>query len=224
MTTTPESITKNCIKNLIFDFGGVIIDIDFQRTIDAFRNLGAGDFDRKYGKAAQSGIFDDLDRGQISEQDFLMTLQSWLPEGTSLQQVKDAWNLIIIGIPERRIRLLESLKARYNLMLLSNTNIIHYDLYIPDLKKRYGYRDLSALFDHVFLSFKLGMRKPDREIFDHVYTATGFDRNETVFIDDSLHIVEAAQSYGIPSIWLQDGVDVCDLFRDGVLMQQSLLD
>jgi putative hydrolase of the HAD superfamily len=204
------------IKNIIFDFGGVIIDIDFDRTLEAFKELGAGDFDEKYSKAAQSGIFDELDKGKVSAAEFVKALSAWLPKGTGDAQIIDAWNRIIIGIPEHRIELLRSLRNNYNCILLSNTNCIHYDLYTPDIRKQYG-TELESLFDVVFLSFKLGMRKPDREIFDYVFEKTGIKKEESLFIDDSLHIIEAARSYGINALWLEDGMDVTDLFVDGKL-------
>ncbi len=204
-------------RNLIFDFGGVIIDIDFQRTINSFIALGATQFNEVYSKATQSGLFDKLDKGEVSEDDFVNGLRPWLPANTSRQQIIAAWNDIIIGIPERRIRLLESLKPNYRLFLLSNTNITHYNQYIPELKSNYGYDNLNGLFEEVFLSFKLGMRKPDRNIFDYVFSSMNIKKEETLFIDDSKHIIEAAQSYGIQAFWLKDGMDVTDLFADGKL-------
>jgi glucose-1-phosphatase len=208
------------IKNLVFDFGGVIIDIDFQRTINAFIKLGAENFEENYSKASQSGIFDKLDKGTTSQKEFVDSLKSLLPSTIIDKDIIDAWNKIIVGVPEKRIRLLESLKKNYHTFLLSNTNIIHYDLYMPDIKRRYGYALLEDLFEGVYLSFRLGMRKPDREIFDFIFNTQNLEKQETLFIDDSIHIIDAARSYGIRSFWLRDGVDVCDLFENGKLIPE----
>ncbi len=205
------------IRNIIFDFGGVIIDIDFQRTIDAFKVMGAKDFDLRFSQASQSGIFDELDKGRISEDEFTETLRQWLPPGISREEVREAWNRIILDIPSERILLLQSLKNNYRTFLLSNTNSIHYALYTDDLKRQHGISGLHALFEKVFLSFELGMRKPDREIFEYVFRVSGCSREESLFIDDSLHIAEAACTYGIPVYWLQKGQEVGDLFEDGLL-------
>lgn len=199
-------------KNLIFDFGGVIIDIDFNRTIEAFVALGAGEFNTIYSKATQSGIFDAFDKGELTQAAFVAALKDMLPEDVTEKLIIDAWNTIIIGIPKTHIRLLESLRSNYDLYLLSNTNVTHYNLYTPELQHNFGYESLHELFKEVFLSFELGMRKPDREIFDYVFNKTKIRKEETLFIDDSKHIIDAARSYGIPSLWLKEGMDVCELF------------
>jgi FMN phosphatase YigB (HAD superfamily) len=205
------------IRNLIFDFGGVIIDIDFQRTINAFIKLGAENFEENYSKANQSGIFDELDKGKVSQKKFVDSLKPLLPSTVGDEDIINAWNEIIIGVPEKRIRLIESLKKNYHTFLLSNTNSIHYDLYMPEIKHRYGYALMEDLFEGVYLSFRLGMRKPNREIFDFIFTTQNLEKQETLFIDDSIHIIDAARSYGIRSFWLKDGMDVCDLFENGKL-------
>jgi|WetSurMetagenome_2_1015567.scaffolds.fasta_scaffold85032_1 glucose-1-phosphatase len=205
------------IRNLIFDFGGVIIDIDFQRTINAFIKLGAENFEENYSKANQSGIFDELDKGKVSQKEFVDSLKPLLPSTVGDEDIINAWNKIIIGVPEKRIRLLESLRKNYHTFLLSNTNIIHYNLYMPDIKRSYGYALMEDLFEGVYLSFRLGMRKPNREIFDFIFNSQNLEKQETLFIDDSIHIIDAARSYGIRSFWLKDGMDVCDLFENGKL-------
>jgi putative hydrolase of the HAD superfamily len=204
------------ISTLIFDFGGVIIDIDFERTINAFVKLGAENFGENYSKATQSGIFDALDKGDVSETEFVNSLKPLLPAGVSDQQIIDAWNAIIIGIPEGRVRLLEEVRKHYQICLLSNTNITHYNLYTPFLKE-FGYNSLHELFHKVFLSFELGMRKPDRDIFDYLFVKSEINKQESLFIDDSHHIIEAARSYGIPAFWLRDGMDIRNLFEEGRL-------
>lgn len=210
------------IQNILFDFGGVIIDIDFNKTIRAFAELGAVEFETRYSKATQSNIFDRLDTGRISEWEFVHNMKELLPDNVTDDLVIEAWNEIIIGIPPRRIEMLEAVRNNYSTLLLSNTNTIHYKLYTPQLEKSFGYKTLEELFDAVYLSFELGMRKPDRDIFDYVFASRKISRESTLFIDDSKHIIDAAKSYGIRAFWLQDGMDVCDLFDDGYLKPSVL--
>jgi glucose-1-phosphatase len=206
-------------RNIIFDFGGVIINIDFQRTIDSFIKLGAENFDQLYSKATQSGIFDELDKGIISQEQFIGQLLTFLPSNVTPEQVILAWNDIIIDLPARRIKLLEEIRVNYKTYLLSNTNIIHYAVYNEWLRNDYNHPEFSGLFEKAYLSFKLGMRKPDREIFDLVFSENKLNKEETLFIDDSEHIIELSRSYGIPSFWLYDGLDICDLFQNGKLKE-----
>jgi glucose-1-phosphatase len=207
-------------RNIIFDYGGVIINIDFQRTIDSFIRLGAANFDQLYSKATQSGVFDELDKGNITQEAFVDKVLAWLPKHVTPAEVVQAWNDIMIDLPKYRIKMLEEIKPNYNTFLLSNTNEIHYKVYNEWLKNDYGHDDFAGLFNKAYLSFRLGMRKPDREIFDLVFSQNGLDKKETLFIDDSIHIVHATRSYGILSYWLKDGQDICDIFENGKLKEE----
>jgi len=199
-------------RNIIFDFGGVIINIDFQRSIDAFKRLGAENFEQIYSKAAQSGVFDELDKGNLTQEEFIEQMKKLLPGHVTGQQVIDAWNDILIDIPAKRIRLLKEIRSKYRIFLLSNTNVIHYAVYNEWMRNDFGYPDFKGLFEDTFLSYRIGMRKPDPKIFELVFQKNALKREETLCIDDSLHIVQATRSYGIPSYWLQEGEDVCELF------------
>jgi glucose-1-phosphatase len=208
------------IKNIIFDFGGVIIDIDFWLSINAFIKLGAKNFDEIYSQSQQSGIFDELDKGTISVDSFCEVLKKYLPDNVSKQQIIDAWNAILIGIPEHRIRLLESVRKHYRTFLLSNTNIIHYSEYIKELQDKYGYRDLSELFEKVYLSFEVKMRKPDISFFKMVLEENNLKPEETLFIDDSEQNLPPAEALGMKTFFLNKGMDVSRLFEDGELSIQ----
>jgi glucose-1-phosphatase len=202
----------NDIKNIIFDFGGVIIDIDFWLSINAFVKLGAENFDDVYSQSRQSDLFDELDKGTISADEFCRAMKKYLPSKVSKQQIIDAWNAILIGIPEHRIRLLEKVRTQYRIFLLSNTNIIHYPEYIAELQQKYGYKDLSNLFEKVYLSFDVNMRKPDAEFFKLVLKENNLLPEETLFIDDSEQNLPPAAALGMKTLFLPKGMDVCCLF------------
>jgi glucose-1-phosphatase len=205
------------IKNIIFDFGGVIIDIDFCLSINAFIELGAKNFDEIYSQSQQSGIFDELDKGTISIDTFCEVLRKYLPDNVSKQQIIDAWNAILIGLPEHRIRLLEGIRKHYRIFLLSNTNIIHYQEYIDELQQKYGYKDLSELFEKAYLSFEVKMRKPESEFFKMVIKENGLQPEETLFIDDSEQNLPPAEALGMKTLFLPKGMDVSSLFDGEVL-------
>lgn len=207
----------NDIKNIIFDFGGVIIDIDFWFSINAFKKLGATDFENVYSQSQQSGIFDELDIGSISPEEFCEAMKCYLPKTATTQQIIDAWNAILIGIPEHRIRLLERIKRHYRIFLLSNTNRIHYPVYISELQQKYGYKNLSELFEKVYLSYEVKMRKPDKAFFKLVLEENNLKVEETLFIDDSQQNLPPADELRMQTYFLKKGEDVTTLFKDGLL-------
>ncbi len=209
------------IKNIIFDFGGVIIDIDYWKSINAFIKLGCKDFSQIYSQAGQTAIFDRIDKGLISPDEFRSELIKLFPSHTSLKMIDDAWNAILIGIPEHRIRLIENIKSIYRTFLMSNTNIIHYTVYMQELKQKFGYGSLSELFEKVYLSFELGMRKPDPNFFRLIINENDLNPSETVFIDDSEQNLHPAQNMGIQTIFLKKSTDITDLFKNGFLIPQK---
>jgi glucose-1-phosphatase len=113
------------IKNIIFDLGGVILNIDYNRTANAFRQLGCENFDELYSQQKQSGLFDEFETGKISPQAFINELLRVLPKGISAKQVIDAWNAMLIDLPKVRLEKLLEHKQNYRTFLLSNTNAIH---------------------------------------------------------------------------------------------------
>ena len=198
-------------KNIIFDLGGVILNIDYHKTIDAFTALGIADFDAMYSQAAQSNLFDDLETGRSTPQQFRDGLKQYLPAGTTDAQIDAAWNALLEDLPAERLRLLEACKQRYNTYLLSNTNSIHYVQYIQDLEAAHGLSDMDGLFHKVYLSHEVHMRKPDVEIFEHVLKDQGLNAAETLFIDDSVQHIEGARSVGIQAYHLTGGETILDL-------------
>jgi putative hydrolase of the HAD superfamily len=119
---------------------------------------------------------------------------------------------MIGDFPLQRIRLLENLRKKYKIFLLSNTNKIHYNLYIKRLEKEYRYKKFSELFEKSYLSFNIGMRKPDKEIFDFVVTQNNIKPKETLFIDDSFQNTESAKQTGLKTYLLSKKEDITDVF------------
>ncbi len=199
------------IHNLIFDFGGVIYQIDFERQKKSFSDVGIVGFEKLYSQALQNSLFSDLETGKISEDIFREKLIGLIGKIIAKSRVDELWNSILIDYFHDKIGLLQKLKSKYRLMLLSNTNKIHYSFYTGQFLTRYGY-DFNDLFDKTYWSFKIGMRKPDREIFDKVIAENGLTRENALFIDDTVQNTESAEKYGLSSFWLSPGLDLSDLF------------
>lgn len=196
---------------VIFDFGGVLINIDYQATIDAFRNLGNEDFETLYSQAQQSDLFDAIETGRISSQHFINGLLQLLPQGVTPNQVVHAWNAMILDVPLHRIKFLQELKKTRPIYLLSNTNSIHIDKALREWKKS-SETSIYDIFDHVYLSHEIGMRKPDAEIFEHVCGQHHLNPETTLFIDDSIQHIEGARKIGLQVHHLQPGEEIHALF------------
>ncbi len=205
------------IKNIIFDFGGVIIDIDYNRAIEEFRKKGLDDFTKHFTGIEQSEIFDELDKGNIKKSEFINYIKELYKNNLSGKEIEDIWNLILIGIPPHRIKLLKELGKNYRIFLLSNTNEIHYKKYNDDLMEEYGINDISLLFEKAYFSFKLRMRKPDKEIFELAINENKLIPAETLFIDDSLPNLHSPSKLGINVFHLKQGKDVSEIFENGKL-------
>ena len=211
------------IKNIIFDLGGVLLNIDYHATINAFKKLGMEDFDEFFTQAAQNQLFDRLDKGQISSSAFREELRRISGLEVSDDEIDSAWNAMLLDLPAKRLALLEMVGKNYRTFLLSNTNSMHYPAYMDYLTRHYGVADLSALFDKQYLSFRVGMRKPDREIYTHVLSDQGLHAGETLFIDDSFQHVEGARKAGLNAVWLDvQRMEVNDLFTDHHRLREDI--
>ncbi len=204
------------IRNIVFDLGGVLLNINYDLTIDQFKKLGVRDFDSIFNQASQVMLFDRFDKGAISPEDFRDELRRISGLAARDYEIDQAWNAMLLDLPARRLALLEMVRKRYRIFLLSNTNAIHYPAYSEGLFKKYGFTDLEELFEKQYLSYKIGMRKPDREIFDFVLEENGLRAEETLFIDDTFQHVEGARKAGLKAHHLDTGkAEVADLFTSG---------
>ncbi len=210
------------IKAIIFDLGGVLLNIDYQRTIDAFKREGVTDFEHFFTQAAQVSLFDKLDKGLIDPDDFRNELRRLSGLRIGDEQIDRAWNAMLLDFPPGRIQMLQGVRQHYRTFLLSNTNAIHYPVYRESLQKEYGFSDLSELFEKQYLSYEMGMRKPDREIFTHVLNDQELLPEETLFIDDSLQHVHGARDAGLKAAHLEvPQMDVLDLFTPDFRLREG---
>lgn len=195
------------IKNLLFDLGGVVCDIDIAEGVQALENLGIKDVTSTLNRYKQYGVFHDFECGVIDTTQFCAQLRELSGKPyLGDNQIMNAWNSIVVGFPQERLKRLRELKRTYKMFLLSNTNPSHYD-YFPSLMGFYKFDDL---FDTLYLSYKMGLCKPERRIFEMVLEQENIKPEETLFIDDSELNIKQAAEMGFktflvrePSDWLK---------------------
>ncbi len=193
------------IKNIIFDLGGVIINLDMARTINSFEAMGIPDFRNTYNQFSQTKIFDAFDKGTISENDFFTGIKTEFNLNKSIIELKNAWNLMLLDFPKQRLDELLQLKSNYNTFLLSNTNETHIKAFEEILQKEHSINNLDSFFNKAYYSCRIGMRKPELEIFELVLKENNLLKEQTVFIDDTFIHINAAKQLGLNTILLPKG-------------------
>lgn len=189
------------IKNIIFDYGNVIFEIDFEKAQHAFRNLGIKDVESVFAHSGQNPLFDKFDKGLIRASEFRDGVRALSGmKNSANEEIDKAWNSLLIGVPEGNHELLLDLKNKYRTFLLSNNNEIHYSFIMDYLKENHGMQDNSNLFEKDYYSHLMGMRKPNKDIFERVLNEQGLVAEETLFIDDSPQHLEAAGQLGIKTV------------------------
>ncbi len=187
------------MRHLLFDFGGVLVDLDKQRCINAFAELGF-DIVPYLGTFQQGGFFSDFERGVITTKEFcdIIREKSNNPNLTDAQIV-EAWKRYLLDVPEERLEMLLRLKGKYTLHVLSNTNPVHWGMAVDDYF-RYKGLQVGDFFEKIFLSCELGVEKPDPEIFEKVVEGIGCPPGDILFFDDSEVNCEAARKCGLQAV------------------------
>lgn len=202
------------IKNIIFDLGGVIINLDQEKTISEFNKLSYMSFADLYASGNYTNLFNSLDEGAISQDDFFDVLRRELRYDGATENMLKAWNAMLLDVPDKRLDTLVKMKQKYRTFLLSNTCEAHIHSFEHDLYIRHGVRNFNDYFDKVYYSCRIGMRKPDRKIFEFVLGENELDPAETIFIDDSELHVKGAGALGISSYLLPNNTELADLLKD----------
>ena len=199
-------------KTIIFDLGAVILNISYENTINELTKLGVKNAENFYSKKVQTELFNKIETGKISNMEFLKELQKET-KNANIKQVKMAWNAMLLDLPEERLKTIKKLKDNHKVFLLSNTNSIH----INALKEQLGNKKWIAfceLFDKMYLSHELGLRKPDVKIFEHILNEQKLKAEEVFFVDDSPQHIISAKKIGISCHHLLDNENIISLFPD----------
>jgi|EP01118_Nematostelium_gracile_P018397 FMN phosphatase YigB (HAD superfamily) len=184
------------IKNIIFDYGNVIFEINFKKAQEALAQLGIANIEDFFAHKTHNTLFDDFETASISEDEFRAGIRAAAenPDLTDAE-IDAAWNSLLIGVPPTIHDTLLKVREKYRTFLLSNNNVIHYKYIISYLDREFGMPDNSSLFEKTYYSQDMFLRKPHVEIFKKVIEENGLVAEETLFIDDSpQHLVGAKQA------------------------------
>jgi FMN phosphatase YigB (HAD superfamily) len=201
----------NSIKNIIFDLGGVIINLDNRRTEKAFTALGVKNFREYFGHGFAASFFKDYEVGKITDQEFIQSIRqlgglSHVPE----QAIIDSWNALLLDFPAERIQLLRDLRRTYRLFLFSNTNSLHLAALRQIWTDSVGSGSLEDYFEKTYYSHLMGMRKPDPDSFGFILKENDLIGKETLFVDDAIVNVEGAEQAGLNGLFLRPGISLLD--------------
>jgi putative hydrolase of the HAD superfamily len=190
------------LRNIIFDLGGVLLNIDYGATEKAFQQLGVEDFNSWFSQYHANELFSELETGVQQEKAFLQQIQSLLPNPVSETAILDAWNAMLLDFRSSSISYLPHLAKTHRLFLLSNTNEIHLRAFQTQYETVYDGKKLDDLFEAAYYSHRIGFRKPNPESYQFVLNTHRLQPEETLFVDDSLPNIEAAQKLGIKTLHL----------------------
>ena len=199
------------LNNIIFDLGGIFIKLDFAKTDKAFRDLGVPDFGDFFSQHHSSPLFKDLETGRIGEEEFYDAFRKATGLNLLDNQIRDAWNAMLLDFPAARLEWLRDVSQRYKVYLFSNTNIIHYDAFQKIFRESSGKQNFDDYFIKAYYSHDLGQRKPDLSSFQEILSRENLIAGETLFIDDTPKNIEGAKQVGLQTILLQQPKTVCDL-------------
>lgn len=199
------------IKNIIFDLGGVILNIDFKQTELAFAKLGVGNFNAYYTLQSVSPLFEQLELGLITPEVFYDQFRKIVTVSLSNKEIEEAWNALLIDFPPERIKWLKEISEKYKIYLLSNTNKIHYDAFMKLFENQIGKSSFNDYFIKAYYSHKINLRKPSIKSFEFVLEKENLIAEETLFIDDSETNIGAAKKVGLNTIHLRSPHTVLEL-------------
>ena len=203
------------IKNLLFDLGGVIMDIRRENCVKAFQELGMSDIGEFLGDYGQKGAFKLLEEGALTPDEFRAEIMKSCPVGTTGSQIDDAFNQFLVGIPAYRLEALAGPRRRFGVYLLSNTNKIMWDSRIAEEFRKIPGREMDSYFDGTVTSFEARALKPSAEIFGYAVRKLGIVPEETLFLDDSQENIRAAVALGFHGavVPASGDVDVFDVIN-----------
>lgn len=201
------------IKNIIFDFGGVIHDIRYENVTEAFARHGVNGLEKFYSKDFQTKEMDLFEKGLISPEEYRDYIRRMTGKELSDNIVDEIVNAILIDVPSERVELLLNLRKYYKLFLFSNTNQINYECFTARLKQKFGFDIFEKCFDAAYFSHFMHTRKPDPEGFKQIVQEQHLVPDETVFIDDIAKNLDGANTVGIHGLHLAEGT-IIDLFDE----------
>lgn len=198
------------VKALLFDLGGVIVDLDYKKTANAFENIGLQNAEKAYSQFNQTDLFNLFETGHISSEEFLTEIQNEITNQVSLSEITKAWNSMIIGFQHSKLEKIKKLSEQVPCYLLSNTNEIHLS-YIEQLLQEMGFKHFLNIFESCYFSHQIGKRKPHKETFEWVLNHMNYDAQDVLFIEDSLQHIEGAKSAKLNTFYFKKDSSLSDI-------------
>ena len=200
------------IKNIVFDLGGVLIDLDFKSAINGLQKAGFTNVKEQLQAFDREGIFQKFELGEISADEFRASIRENSNVSLTDEEVDSLWNLMLLEIPREKLELILDLRSKYMVYLLSNTNSIHWDYVCKNAFNYRGFR-VNDYFEKTFLSFEMHLAKPDKAIFEKMLEDANLLAEETLFIDDLEANCKAAEEVGIHAHHYHIGDDLSKIFE-----------
>jgi glucose-1-phosphatase len=200
------------IKNIIFDFGGVLLNLDYQKTQDAFVGLGVTNFADFYSQTNANPLFGDLEKGLVPADEFYHAFRRQTGHNLETEVIKTAWCAMLLGFRARSFAFLDEIRQQgYKVFLLSNTNAIHFDVFHRMFAEQHPHRAFESYFDYPYYSHLIHQRKPDEAAYEHVLNAEKLVAAETLFVDDTYKNIPPAEAVGM---------QVCHLHSNGLIEER----
>ncbi len=184
------------ITTLIFDLGGVIVDLDWERCVENFRKIGVSEMDALISTTLQRGFILQYERGEISSEEFRNEVRKYSDMDLTDDEINYAWTSLLVHVPEEKLQLLRELKKKYRVLMLSNTNELSFDFCEENFFNKNGFQT-DDYFDKCYLSYKMGMNKPDADIFETLLAEENLKAEECLFLDDGIQNVKTARALNI---------------------------
>ena len=200
------------IKNIVFDLGGVLVDLDFKNAINGLQQAGFANVKEQLQAFDQDGIFQKFELGEINADEFRTAIRENSTVTLTDEEVDTLWNSMLLEVPRKKLELILELRGKYMVYLLSNTNSIHWDYVCNNAFNYRGFR-VNDYFEETFLSFEMHLAKPDKAIFEKVLEEANLLPEETLFIDDSEANCKAASELGIHTHHYHIGEDLKELLE-----------
>lgn len=200
-------------KNILFDLGGVILDINIQATLKRFYELGFPPELLQYPESMQTDVFFKYQTGKLDTEEFRNEIRRSTCVEMGDEEFDEAWNAMLVGIPRERTRLLKVLSKRYKLYMLSNTSEMHVKVF----EKMYfdvAGESMHDVFEKIYYSHEIGLHKPDREAWEYVIKDAAILPEETLFLDDTIYNIKASKELGFQAIHIHERTTLMNLGFD----------
>lgn len=201
------------IKTLIFDLGGVILDLSVQSTLQQFAQLSSMDIRKVMQLFLESEGFVLYEKGLITDDEFRAYMRNLYSITATDEELDRCWNAMLVGIPPQKLSLLLKLKEHYNVILLSNTNTIHLEYINGTVVPAAGGEVLDHYFHRSYYSHLMKKRKPDAEIFEQVLEENNLQASQTLFLDDNADNIAGAKALGIQTVHVTTPDLILDYFH-----------